>query len=118
VPSYFTPATSTGAAAVAALTVGAVWAVWADAAMGIRSTAASRPAVVGTRRLDMVSPSLQGRSAGSAAGSGREYGPWIQGPDIRDRPATLPATMFITRKHIKGSNDRGAWPWRSWHDFI
>jgi len=25
--------------------------------------------------------------------------------------------MFITRKHIKGSNDRGAWPWRSWFDF-
>jgi len=20
--------------------------------------------------------------------------------------------MFITRKQIKGSNDRGAWPWR------
>jgi len=25
--------------------------------------------------------------------------------------------MFITRKHIKGSNDRGAWPWRRSNDF-
>jgi len=22
--------------------------------------------------------------------------------------------MFITRKHITGSSDRGAWPWRPW----
>jgi hypothetical protein len=46
-----------------------------------------------------------------------QYPPTARGRDIRDRPATLRRTMFITRKHIKGSNDRGAWPWRSWHDF-
>jgi len=22
--------------------------------------------------------------------------------------------MFITRKYITGSSDRGAWPWRRW----
>jgi hypothetical protein len=31
--------------------------------------------------------------------------------------AKLGRIMFITRKHIKGSNDRGAWPWRRPHDF-
>jgi hypothetical protein len=31
--------------------------------------------------------------------------------------ATLGRIMFITRKHIKGSNDRGAWPWRRPFDF-
>jgi len=71
--------------------------------------------------MDMLSLSLQGigrlhgrlwrrsiRHACEAAPSGIL---------LLDPADTLARTMFITRKHIKGSNDRGAWPWRSWHDF-
>jgi len=29
-------------------------------------------------------------------------------------PADTLTRMFITRKHITGSSDRGAWPWRPW----
>lgn len=46
-----------------------------------------------------------------------QYRPSRQPPAIGTKPATLPRTMFITRKHIKGSNDRGAWPWRRLPDF-
>lgn len=64
--------------------------------------------------------------------AGREYGANGLGlsvacvtPAARANPEHRPRRgrcytrriMFITRKHIKGSNDRGAWPWRRPHDF-